>query len=252
MTGIFGALHLVLTMIPLFVLTGGAGFISMGLVSSVVIGYILGPVYGTLSILLGSGLGVVIFNIGGFLGPVIPVIAPVAGAFIAGCLKEGYTRPVIGIYFIGLLGFLLSPIGFSATIYLWMHIIACALVVLLSFGKTNRWISRRMKIQIDDPEKSFLPVWLIVFIALLGDSLIGGSAGAYWFVYALGMGPGELAVIFIGTAILYPLERIAVSIVATAIILALMRALRGTHLSTMMDSTLCSNSKREDVRDETS
>jgi hypothetical protein len=66
------------------------------------------------------------------------------------------------------------------------------------------------------------------------------------------MDGGELAVIFIGTAILYPLERIAVSIVASAIILALMRALHGTQLSTLMDSVLYSGTHKETEGDETS
>ena len=237
LTGIFGALHLVMTMVPLFVLAGGSGFISMGLVSSIVIGFVLGPFYGTIAVLMGSILGVSIFNIGGILGPVIPVIAPVAGALIAGCLKIGKPRLVFLVYVFGIVAFLLSPIGLTATIYLWMHTIAAVLVLLLIFKKSSRWLNSRVEFKNDDIEKSILPVLLMSFIALLGDSLIGGALAAYWFIHIVNFSVGDLSMYYIGATILYPLERIAVTVVVTAVIIALMKALRGTQLSILLENT---------------
>lgn len=237
LTGIFGALHLVMTMVPLFVLSGGSGFISMGLVSSVVIGFILGPFYGTIAVLMGSILGVSIFNIGGILGPIIPVIAPVAGALIAGCLKIGQPRIVFVVYILGIFAFLLSPIGLTAVVYIWMHTIAAVLVLLLIFKKSSGWLNRRVEFKKDDVEGNILPVLLMSFIALLGDSLIGGTLAAYWFIHIVGFSVGDLSLWYIGTTILYPLERIAVTVVVTAVIIALMRALRGTQLSILLENT---------------
>ncbi len=237
LTGIFGALHLVMTMVPLFVLSGGSGFISMGLVSSIVIGFVLGPFYGTIAVLMGSVLGVFIFNIGGILGPIIPVIAPVAGALIAGCLKIGRPRIVFGIYVLGLIAFLLSPIGLTATVYIWMHTIAAVLVLLLIFKKSSEWLNSRVEFKKDDIEGNVLPVLLMSFIALLGDSLIGGTLAAYWFIHIVGFSVGDLSVGYVGVTILYPLERIAVTVVVTAVIIALMRALRGTELSILLEDT---------------
>ncbi len=237
LTGIFGALHLVMTMVPLFVLSGGSGFISMGLVSSIVIGFILGPFYGTIAVLMGSVLGVSIFNIGGILGPIIPVVAPVAGALIAGCLKIGQPRIVFVVYVLGLIAFLMSPIGFTATVYIWMHTIATVLVLLLMFKKSSGWLNSRVEFKKDDIEGSILPVLLISFIALLGDSLIGGALAAYWFIHIVGFSVGDLSTWYIGATILYPLERIAATVVGTAVIIALMRALRGTQLSILLENT---------------
>ncbi|MHA1615389.1 MAG: hypothetical protein ACTSYJ_11130 [Candidatus Thorarchaeota archaeon] len=237
LTGIFGALHLVLTMVPLFVLSGGSGFISMGLVSSIVIGFVLGPFYGTIAVLMGSLLGVFIFNIGGILGPIIPVIAPVAGALIAGCLKIGQPRIVFGVYVLGLIAFLLSPIGLTATVYIWMHTIAAVSVLLLIFKKSSGWLNSRVEFKKDDVEGSILPILLMSFIALLGDSLIGGTLAAYWFIHIIGFSVGDLSAWYIGATILYPLERIAVTVVVTFVIIALMRALRGTQLSILLENT---------------
>jgi len=252
LTGIFGALHLVMTMVPLFVLSGGSGFISMGLVSSIVIGFVLGPFYGTIAVLLGSVLGVFIFNIGGILGPIIPVIAPVAGALIAGCLKIGQPRIVLGVYVIGLVAFLMSPIGLTATVYIWMHTIAAVLVLLLILKKSSGWLSSRVEFKKDDVEGSILPVLLMSFIALLGDSLIGGALAAYWFIHIVGFSAGDLSTYYIGATILYPLERIAVTVVVTAVIIALMRALRGTQLSILLENTPRSVRFDELNRDEAS
>lgn len=252
LTGIFGALHLVMTMVPLFVLSGGSGFISMGLVSSIVIGFVLGPFYGTIAVLMGSVLGVFIFNIGGILGPVIPVIAPVAGALIAGCWKTGQSRIVFGVYVLGLVAFLMSPIGLTATIYIWMHTIAAVLVLLLMFKKSSGWLNSRVEFKNDDIEGSILPVLLMSFIALLGDSLVGGTLAAYWFIHIVGFSVGDLSTWYIGATILYPLERIAVTVVVTAVIIALMRALRGTQLSILLENTPKSMRFDELHRDEAS
>ena len=237
LTGIFVALHLVMTMVPLFVLAGGSGFISLGLVSSIVIGFVLGPFYGTIAVLMGSILGVSIFNIGGILGPIIPVIAPAVGALIAGCLKIGQPRIVFVIYVLGLVAFLMSPIGFTATVYIWMHTIAAVLVLLLIFKKSSGWLSSRVEFKKDDIEGSILPVLLMSFIALLGDSLVGGALAAYWFINILGFSIGDISAGYVGVTILYPLERIAVTVVVTAVIIALMRALRGTQLSLLLENT---------------
>lgn len=234
LTGIFGALHLVLTMIPLFVLSSGSGFISMGLVSSVAIGFILGPFYGAVSVLMGSVLGVFIFNVGGILGPIIPVVAPVTGALIAGCLKTKQPQIVLAIYIFGLAAFLVSPIGFIATIYIWMHIIATMLVLLFMYPKSSEWLKRRIDYK---SEKNVRPILIICFIALLGDSLIGGALAAYWLTLIAGFDVSLVTSWFVGATILYPLERIAVTIVVTGVLIALGRALTGTQLEVLLDNT---------------
>ncbi|TFG33974.1 hypothetical protein EU527_05820 [Candidatus Thorarchaeota archaeon] len=237
LTGIFAALHLVLTMIPLFVLTGGQGFISMGLVSSVVIGFVLGPIYGALSVLIGSGLGVLIFNIGGILGPFIPVVSPVVGAFVAGCLKTKQKGLVFSIYVIGIMGYLISPIGFILPIYIWMHTIAMILILLFFNPKTASWIYTKLRFEKSNPETSLAPLWLISFIALMGDNLIGATLGAYWFIYAIGLAPTELAGFFVGAILVYPFERIAVTLVVTAVLMTLGRAFSGTQLNFLLEET---------------
>ncbi|TFG28569.1 hypothetical protein EU527_17160 [Candidatus Thorarchaeota archaeon] len=237
LTGIFAALHLVLTMIPLFVLTGGQGFISMGLVSSVVIGFVLGPFYGAISVLIGSGIGVLIFNIGGILGPFIPIVAPVAGAFVAGCLKTKQKEFVLGLFAMGIIVYLISPIGLILPIYIWMHAVAMILTFLFVISKSSSWIYKRLPFEKSNPEANLLPLWLISFIALMADNLIGGALGAFWFVYVVGISPADLAGIFIGAVLVYPFERMAVTLVVTAVLMALGRALSGTQMNFLLEET---------------
>lgn len=237
LTGIFAALHLVLTMIPLFVLTGGQGFISMGLVSSVVIGFILGPIYGAISVFIGSGLGVLIFNIGGILGPFIPVVSPMMGSFVAGCLKTKQPKYVIGAFILGIAIYLVSPIGTILPIYIWMHTIGLMLSILFLFNKSSRWLYETLTFDKSHPEASILPLWLISFIPLLADNLFGSSLGAFWFAYVVGIEPLDLAVIFSTVILVYPFERIVVTFVITAVLMALERALIGTEMRFLLEET---------------
>ena len=63
LTGIFGAFHLVLTFIPYSVLGMGGGFLTWGMVSAPIVGFLLGPFYGTIAVLAGSLIGTGIFNL---------------------------------------------------------------------------------------------------------------------------------------------------------------------------------------------
>ena len=83
LTGIFGAFHLVLTFLPFTVLGMGGGFLTWGMISAAIVGFLLGPFYGTVAVLVGSFIGTGVFNLGGILGPIVPVLAPTVGAFAA-------------------------------------------------------------------------------------------------------------------------------------------------------------------------
>lgn len=234
LVGVFAALHLVMTMLPLFLLASGEGFISLGLVTAVVIGFLLGPVYGAFSVFIGSALGVFIFNVGGILGPIIPVVAPTAGALIAGSLRTEKTIVVILIYSLSITAYLVSPIGGMAYIYIWLHLVAMLLAVLFILPKTKQWLRKEMHYERMNPEYNFLTLWLLSFIALLADSVVGGSLGVYYFVYALNYTPELVAGWFTGVAFIYPLERIAVTFVITSVLLAIIKTVAGSEIGSLL------------------
>ncbi|MBE0526428.1 MAG: hypothetical protein IH631_05760, partial [Candidatus Thorarchaeota archaeon] len=69
LTGIFGAVHFVITLIPFNIALGGGGEISFGLVSAPIIGFLLGPFFGVISVLIGSLLAI-------FINPGIAILGP--------------------------------------------------------------------------------------------------------------------------------------------------------------------------------
>ncbi len=234
LVGVFAALHLVMTMLPLFVLTSGGGFISLGLVTGVVIGFLLGPLYGGISVFIGSMLGVLLFNIGGVLGPIVPVVASTAGAFIAGSLRTNKPGIVILIYGLSIAAFLVSPIGGIAYIYIWLHLVAMLLTALFILPRTREWLKKEMHYDKMKPEFNFLTLWLLSFIALLADSVVGGTIAAYHFVYVTSYAPELVGGWFVGVAFIYPLERIAVIFVVTSVLLAIIKTVSGTAIGNLL------------------
>lgn len=225
LTGIFAALHLVMSLLPLFVLTEGGGFISLGLVSAVVIGFIAGPFYGSVSVLLGSILGVAFLNIGGILGYVVPVVAPTASAFVTGCIQTGRYSPVVIVYVTGIVLFLLGPIGLLAYPYLWLHVVALLLVLPFFIPRFKKAFSSRLHFDDERPEMTFLASTLLSFIAVMADHLIGGATATYHFVYLLGWDAPSTASLYLLVALAYPLERLAVALVLAGVITALAKPL---------------------------
>ncbi|MFW9800730.1 MAG: hypothetical protein ACFFD9_09855, partial [Candidatus Thorarchaeota archaeon] len=86
LTGIFAAVHLVITLIPYSLSVSGTGVISFGMISASIVGYLLGPFFGTVSVLIGSYLGIFINPEVALLGLTTP-IATATGALAAGLLR---------------------------------------------------------------------------------------------------------------------------------------------------------------------
>jgi hypothetical protein len=238
LVGVFGALHFVMSMIPLFVLSGGGGFISLGVVSAVIIGFLLGPVYGTLSAIIGAVLGVAIFNIGGIVGPLVPVLSTASSAFVAGSLRARKPRLVLLLYTVGFAAFIASPIGLLALPYIWLHLVAFICAILFVIPITKNWLNLRLKMNPEKPETSLVPVFLLSFVAVMADHLMGGALGAYWFTWILGWDISGTAIAYVGLMFAYPLERLAIVLVVTAAVLALTRALDKAGISLPLPSAV--------------
>ena len=197
----------------------------MGVVSAIIIGFLLGPMYGTISAIIGALLGVIFFNIGGVVGPIVPVVATASSAFVAGAIRT--RRPVLVplLYVIGMALFLASPIGLLAYPYLWLHSVALVCAFLFIIPATRAWLYARLHVNPERPENSLVPILILSFAAVMADHLLGGAVGAWWFTAILGWDVIGTAVAYIGLIFIYPLERLAVIAVTTAVALALARAL---------------------------
>jgi len=221
LTGIFAAFHFVTSMLPYSFLGTGGGFLSCGMISAPIVGFLLGPFFGTISILIGSILNVIVFNPGEILGPVVLTLAPASGALAAGLLRANKPVGVIAIYLIGLFVFLIGPVGLLAYPYLWFHTISLLLVFLFIVPKTRRFLLKGLDFNEEgSPALTVFSVWLMSFIALITDNLIGGAIGTYYFVYILLFDPIGLASVYMGIALVYPVERIIASVIVAGVALA--------------------------------
>ena len=231
LTGIFAAFHLVLTFIPYSVLGMGGGFLTWGMVSAPIVGFLLGPFYGSIAACIGSFIGAGIFNLGGDLGPIIPIFAPTFGAFAAGSLRTGRSKELFILFLIAIIGYVLSPIGIEAFVFIWLHIVTLVLIAILLIPSLLNKLSEATTFE-KGRNALLMPfaILLFSFIALLSDHIVGSSLAVYWYTYVLGVPAATLVPVFVSLAVVYPAERIVAAIVLTVAMIAIEEAIVQTGL----------------------
>ncbi|TFH08473.1 MAG: hypothetical protein E4H14_06400 [Candidatus Thorarchaeota archaeon] len=231
LTGIFGAFHLVLTFIPFSVLGMGGGFLTWGMVSAAIVGFLLGPFYGTIAVLVGSIIGTGIFNLGGFLGPIVPILAPTAGAFAAGALRTNRLRELFVLFLVAIIGYIISPIGITAFTFIWLHLITFFIVVILLVPKLMNKLIEGVTIE-KDRNLRLMPfaILLFSFIALMTDHIVGNTATVYYLFYFGAFDAPTLAAMWLPITFVYPLERLVATIALAVIVIAASEAIVQTGL----------------------
>lgn len=231
LTGIFGAFHLVLTFIPFSVLGMGGGFLTWGMVSAAIVGFLLGPFFGTIAVLAGSIIGTGIFNAGGILGPIVPVLAPTAGAFAAGALRTGRVRELFVLFLVAILGYVISPIGVSAFIFIWLHLITLFIITILLVPKLMDKLKEAVTFE-KGRNLTLMPiaVLLISFIALMTDHIVGNTASVFYLFYFGAFDAPTLVGFWLPITFVYPFERILATIVLALIVIAAGEAIVQTGL----------------------
>lgn len=231
LTGVFAALHAMMSLVPFSMLIGGEGLLTMGLVTAPLMGYLLGPLYGTLSVLIGSFIVSGIINLGGILGPLVPVLAPCTGAFVAGLLKKGKPIQVVLVYMLGIEVFLFSPIAVYAIQYLWFQLICLLLMLVLMLPKVSNVFRKGINLSASiSPLYWTASIWLLSLISVVGDSLIGGAISAHYLVYIVGMQDTAVANLYLIAIFVYPVERLIASVLITLAILAVSKSLERTSI----------------------
>ncbi|MFQ5832173.1 MAG: hypothetical protein ACE5H4_05705 [Candidatus Thorarchaeota archaeon] len=231
LVGIFAAFHLVLSMIPYSVLGMGGGFLTWGMVSAPIVGFLLGPFYGPISVFIGSFLGVNVFNPGGILGPLVPTLAPTAGAFAAGALRTGKPRLLFVLFLVAVLAFIASPIGIPAFMFIWLHLVTLVIIILLLIPRVTDILKDATSFE-EGRNIALMSfgIWLFSFIALLTDHVVGNAVSVYHFVYVLGWDPVGLVDIWLAITFVYPVERLVASIILAVVVIAVGEAIRQTNL----------------------
>jgi hypothetical protein len=227
LTGVFAAVHFVVTLLPFSISVSGTGVISFGMISSVIVGFLLGPVYGTVSVLVGSFLGM-------FVDPALMVIGlatPIATA--SGALSVGFIRvkkPVyaIAVYFLALIIYLVGPIGLLVPEVLWFHIIVILLALVFIIPFTKKKLFNEIGFS---SKTSTRAIFLIALVGVCVDQAVGSAIGSYYLVYALGLDINLVAGWWTAITFIYPVERFIGALIATVILAALTESISGGYFS---------------------
>ncbi|MFW9983091.1 MAG: hypothetical protein ACFFE3_14400 [Candidatus Thorarchaeota archaeon] len=224
LTGIFGAVHLIITLIPFNLSVGGGGEISFGLVSAPIIGFLLGPFFGVIAVLIGSLLALFINPLIAILGP-FTILATAAGAFASGAMRTRI-RVAVPIVFILAIGiYLISPVGVLVPIFVWFHLIAFVVSLLFLVPKISGKLIEPLNLNVvGNRPLRFVSIWLFSLVAVTLDQAVGSAIGGWYFVL-LGADPVGIAAFFDLAVLLYAFERLVASILVAVVIFALAEGL---------------------------
>ena len=225
LTGIFAAVHLVTTLIPFSIGIGGGGEISFGLVSAPIVGFLLGPFFGVIAVIIGSVIAIFVNPAIAILG-IFTVFATAAGAFAAGLMRTKW-RLVLPILYISAMDlFLFSPIGAYVPQFLIFHLIVLLLSLPFFIPKISDKLIEPLKLERRFNRVSgFVAIWLLSIVAVTFDNLVGSVIGAFYFIAAFGMTPDVLAGLFALGIPVIPFERIFGSVIVTFILVGLAEVL---------------------------
>ncbi|MFW9919620.1 MAG: hypothetical protein ACFFED_08475 [Candidatus Thorarchaeota archaeon] len=221
LTGIFAALHLVITLIPFSLSVSGTGAISFGMISAAIVGYLLGPFYGTLSVLIGSYIGI-------FINPEIAVIglttpiATAAGALAAGLIRIKKAEFVVGIYIVAMVAYLVGPIGILVPEALWFHVIVFLFSLLLVLPFTKKRLNNEIGLS---KSTSTRALFLVVLIAVCVDQAVGSAIGSFYLIYVAGLDIALVSTFWVAVVFVYPVERIIGALIATFILATLIESI---------------------------
>jgi len=217
LVSVFAALQAVLSSLPYTISIGVSGQITLGVIGVPIIGILLGPYLGGFAVLIGSTIGTYTNTAGASFGP-FSVLPPTIGALGAGfCMqKKSYVAGVMIL--VSILVFYAHSYGREAFLYPWLHMVAMVAAFLFS-AVTARWSS-----VLSDVKRIGAIIPLFIFIGTLTDH-ISGSALAIWYLNPILTPEIWNLVMFV-----YPLERVAVVILASLITVPLYYALQKAGL----------------------
>ncbi|TFG31801.1 hypothetical protein EU528_05230 [Candidatus Thorarchaeota archaeon] len=229
LTGIFAAVHLVITLIPFTIAIGGSGEISFGLVSAPMVGFLVGPFFGVLAVIIGSLIAMFINPSIAILG-LFTVIATAAGAFAAGAMRTKIRVAIPLLFLVSMGMFLISPIGPIIPEFILFHFIIFLLSLLFIVPGIGTKLIEPLRLDRNFNRASGLvSLWLLSIVAVALDNVVGSAIGVYYFSIAFGMDPTTLAGLFALGIPVIPLERLFGSIVVGAILVGLAEALARTN-----------------------
>ncbi|MBN1786048.1 MAG: ECF transporter S component [Candidatus Methanofastidiosa archaeon] len=212
LVGIMASLIVASGYVPIIPIFGTGYTISLGSVLIMVVAILLGPVLGTLTVLVGSFAGMILTGQGIQLLFFIPATI---GALTAALLAWGRAREAIAIMALAILIWYSSPLGLELWYYPYLHI-ATLLAVIVTRPFIKPQGHREFKY-------GYPLIALFCMAGVLCDHLLGSTIAMF--------PPFELpseAYRFI--LFIYPIERALICVVAATVAFPVIRALRSSSL----------------------
>jgi uncharacterized membrane protein len=223
LTACLAALYVVLSFLPIFQLIGFSKYITVATILAPIIGIVLGPYLGTVSTLLGG-------IISSFFSPFFATFSlagGVVGALCGALLFQGKRTYCTIIYLAFLLVFGFYPSVGPAWVfppYMWFQI--AGFLILIS--PLESLASRSFK------SCSNTRLLFAFFITSLTSTMAGQIAGT--LVYEMITVTSDWHGFWIALTAVYPLERIAIAVVAALIGAPLYKVLKSTNLIGVVQS----------------
>jgi hypothetical protein len=204
---VFAALTAVLDIIPAFGFTSGV-WDSWAFLLSPIIGILLGPYLGAVSVGLGSFLGHAIMPRDTI--EFLFMIGLSVGAAVGGFVYQRKWKPVLGIYTAMLIGYFIYPISWGLPLWgIWDILVGYGVVLIYSLITTRSYWSNT-----SEKHKLLLLIFCCV-IALESDILfrvfVLVPGQMWWFYYA--MTPEDLALLWVGAGFITPIKVVMAVIV---------------------------------------
>lgn len=216
---IFAAMTAVLDIIPAFGFTSGV-WDSWAFLLSPIVGILLGPYLGAISVGFGSFLGHAIIPRDSI--EFLFMIGLSFGAAAAGFVYQRRWKPVFGIYSAMLLGYFIYPVSWGLPLWgIWDILVAYGIILVYSIvTQRNIWSNTSERYRL-------LMLVFCCVIALETDILfrvfVLVPGQMWWFYYA--MTPADLALLWIGAGFITPIKVVMATFVVVTLGRQLLRTL---------------------------
>jgi hypothetical protein len=218
LAAVFAAVYFILRALPTFQMVGTSGYFTAGDFFLTTIALISGPWSGTLAVLVGTIAAYAVRPPIFFGLDFLPAIANVS---IAGFLLSGRWRAAIGVYVVILVAFLVSPysllFGYDGVPYVWLHLVAFAILLSPISWKIPVWI-RRLDVW------GVIAIAILAFVGTLAQHLVGGILYEFTIGYVGGLSPEHFMSLWRIIFWLYPTERIVIVTISTVVALGVYRS----------------------------
>jgi hypothetical protein len=219
LAAVLAAVYFVLRAIPTFQMVGTTSYFTTGDFILTTIVLVAGLWSGSLAIVVGTVVAYALRPPIFFGLDFLPALANVS---IAGFLLTGRRKIALGVYITVLVAFLVSPysllFGYPSVPYVWLHLVALAVLVSPIATKIPLWIQQRNY-------RGVIAIGALAFIGTMAQHLVGGLLYEFSVGFVGGVTPQRLMDLWQVIFWLYPEERMILVIVSTIIALGVYRSL---------------------------